>query len=124
MGYTRITVTLAGRALELRLTAAAATALRAPGEQLTIELELYFSCLLRKRVHFLAEPHSGSADCVTLSDRARLCFRPVMTRACRTDDLAGEPDTESFPLVRTAAFVPRWVALDFRRGAWSGDFGY
>jgi len=31
---------------------------------------------------------------------------------------------EMLPLVRTAAFTPRWLALDYAGGRWSGEFGY
>ncbi len=117
-------IMLAGRVLELRLTRAAASALEQTGAPPAIEMEIYFSCLLRKRVHFLRAAHADAAACVPLNERVNLFLRPVMTRACLAREVAVEPDTEAFPLERLGAFVPKWIALDYRRGAWSGDFGY
>lgn len=116
-------VRLARRDLELRLSAAAQTALAARSAPLIVEMELYFSCLIRKRVQFLSAPHPD-AMCVTLDERLTVCFRPVMTRKCELHEVAGKPELEGFPIARPEAFVPKWLALDFRRGVWSGEFGF
>lgn len=115
-------VRLEGRELELRLTSRAVQALRALSEPLDIELELYFSCLLRKRVNFRAPPRQDIQSRVQLTELATVSFRPVMTRACSLRD--APPDTERFPLARARAFTPRWLALDFARGRWYGEFGF
>ncbi len=117
-------IVLGGRDLQLRLTKAARVALAEVAAPLTIELELYFSCLIRKRVHFLAAPHTDSVACAGIGPLVRVCLRPVMTRACRADGALPEAELEHFPLRNAAAFVPKWLALDWRRGRWSGDFGY
>jgi hypothetical protein len=113
---------LEGRELELRLTSRAARALRALSEPLDIELELYFSCFLRKRVNFRAQPREDVQSRARLTELATVSFRPVMTRACPVRDAT--PDVEHLPLVRARAFTPRWLALDFARGRWCGRFGF
>jgi len=75
-------IALGGRELDLRLTRAARKALAQVSKPLTIELELYFSCLIRKRVRFLDAPHEDSVACAALGPQVQMCFRPVMTRAC------------------------------------------
>ena len=116
-------IRLANRDLEVRLSTAARTALAAQGTPLVVEMELYFSCLIRKRVQFLSAPHPD-AFCTTVDDRLTVCFRPVMTRQCTLSDVAGEPELEGFPIQRPEAFLPKWLALDFRRGVWSGEFSF
>ena len=117
-------VRLGEREVELRLSTRAQQQLgREPG-LLDIELELYFSCLLRKRVYFRTAPHPDCAARANLSAQVSVSFRPVMTRACSIRDVVGEPEVEMLPLVRTAAFTPRWLALDYAGGRWSGEFGY
>lgn len=114
---------LANRDLELRLSPVASAALAARDVPLVVEMELYFSCLIRKRVRFLSAVHPD-AFCTTVDERLTVCFRPVMTRQCALSDVEGEPELEGFPIQRPEAFLPKWLALDFRRGAWRGEFSF
>ncbi len=113
------TVELEGRPLCLHLTGAAQRALAGRDRPLTAVLELYFSCLIRKRVLFL----DGETTGVEAAPGLWLDFRPVMTRACRVDEHAGTPPLTDFPLARRAAFTPRWARID-HDGAWRGEFGW
>jgi hypothetical protein len=114
-------LSLSGRTLRLRLSAAATEALRAAPRPRVVEMELYFSCLIRKRVRVLDALHPD-AVCTELDEHLTVCFRPVMTRACAIDGQA--PVLESFPIRRPEAFTPRWLTLDIRAGNWSGEFGF
>ena len=64
------------------------------------------------------------AFCASLDERLTVCFRPVMTRQCALSDVEGAPGLEAFPIQRPESFLPKWLALDFRRGAWSGEFSF
>jgi hypothetical protein len=115
--------TLGGRPIELRFTPRARAALARLEAPLTIELELYFSCLLRKRVHLLPAPRAGGLS-VALSPRVTLSFRPVMSERCDLHTNENGPPLAPLPTDRATAFLPSWVSLDFRRNRWQGDFGY
>ncbi len=117
-------LTLGERAVELRLSARAQEQLTREAKPLDIEMELYFSCLLRKRVYFLTVPHSNVAARAALNDKVSVSFRPVMTRACSISEVIDEPEVETAALVRAAAFTPKWLALDYAQGKWAGEFGY
>jgi len=121
--HTIRSVCLAQRDLEVRLSGAASAALVARSAPLIVEMELYFSCLIRKRVQFLSAPHPD-AFCASLNEYLSVCFRPVMTRKCVLSEVEDKPELEGFPIVRPEAFVPKWLALDFRHGAWSGEFSF
>lgn len=112
--------------IQVRLSSKARKALGERTAPLVIELELYFSCLIRKRVLFPVEAQAQAIPMSTTVDNVRVYFRPVMTRACGVDDVReqGAPELEDFPIVRAEAFSPRWLALDFRDGAWKGEYGY
>jgi hypothetical protein len=114
-------ITLHDKLLEIRLTPAAQKALALRDTPLVAEMELLFSCLHRKRVHF-----GGSAEQATpVDDRLAVRFRAIMTRRCSVAETGGEsPPSESFPLENQRPYVPNWLAIDYRRGAWVGDFGY
>ncbi|MBI3570740.1 MAG: hypothetical protein HY082_06500 [Gammaproteobacteria bacterium] len=115
---------LGTRLVELRLSERARAQLARATGPLDIEMELYFSCLLRKRLRFLETPHTDVAARAALTENVSVSFRPVMTHACSISDTVGEPAVEGVPLVRNAAFTPKWLALDHVRGKWSGEFGY
>ena len=110
--------------IDLRLTAAAKRELGKTNKVLHVELELLFSCFLRKRVLIVehAPDHAKPLKCE--DNRLRLWFTPVMTRGCLVSEGGREPGKDHFPLVRSTAFQPRWVSLDFRKGQWRGEFGY
>lgn len=111
---------LHGKTLDLRLTRAAEAALAARDTPLVVEMELLFSCLLRKRVLF-----GGAADgAVAANERLLVRFRPVMTRRCSVAEGGARPPSESFPLENPRPYVPNWLRLDYRRGQWIGEFGY
>jgi len=117
-------VQLAGRDIQLRLSPAARTQLARETTALEIELEVYFSCYLRKRVHFLRTPHRDVLERVALGDHVSLSVRMVMTQACAVAEAPAEPELEALPIVRHRPFIPRWVSIDYTGGAWSGEFGF
>jgi len=116
-------IRLGERTVQLEMSAAAEAALARRSTPLVAEMELYFSCLIRKRVRFPEQPAEG-ARCVTVSDHLVVCFRPVMTRACSIREVAGKPDLEAFPIRRPEAFTPKALRLDFCHDQWSGEFHY
>ncbi|MEA3274058.1 MAG: hypothetical protein U9Q81_01920 [Pseudomonadota bacterium] len=115
------TVRFHERTLEIHITKRAERALAGLGRPLVAEMELYFSCLIRKRVVF-REGHAGPAD-HWVDEALGLRFRPVMTRNCSLGAAGGEPPVTDFPLVKPQRFVPRWLRIDYRGGAWQGEFG-
>lgn len=118
----RNTVEICGRRVTVELTAPAAEALQRRSTPLLAEMELYFSCLLRKKVRF-RDP-VGEPGQVSVGDGLTIAFRPVMTRGCSVAEVAGEPPITDFPIANPSAFVPRWLRIDYRAGCWEGEFGY
>lgn len=122
-----IEVRLFGRPLRVefsRQALAAAGKLQSP---MTVEAELYFSCMIRKAVRFRhAQPDDTlpAGSHAPLLDHLTLQFRPVTTQHCQIETGAGAPPLETMPVTRPQAFVPRWVSIDFHHGDWLGEFGY
>jgi hypothetical protein len=113
-------VTLHEKTLEVRLTVAAQKALALRERPLVAEMELLFSCLLRKRVHF----SDDTGQSTPVDDRLAVRFKPIMTRRCSVAEVGATPPSEGFPLDNPRPYVPNWLAIDYRRGQWVGDFGY
>lgn len=119
-----VRITMNGREVEVRWTPAAARALAARSEPLYVELELYFSCLVKKFVHFRDQPRRGHA--VPVSDRLLVYFRPVTSTACTfevAERLGRQPekDIDSEALHRVA---PKRVFIDHVDGQWRGDYQF
>lgn len=114
-------ISLADKSLEVRLSPSARRALEERNTPLLAEMELLFSCLIRKRVRFSEQV---TKDAVPASDRLSIRFHPAMTRACTLSDLEGSPPLDDFPIANPRPYIPRWLAIDYRRGQWVGEFGY
>lgn len=118
-------VQLHGRPVRWEMTRAAQAAAARLAAPLIVEMELYFSCFVRKAVRFRV-PVEGddTASAAALSEHLRLRFRAVTTRHCAMPADAAEVPLETLPVTRPHAFVPRWLKLDHRDGLWCGEFGY
>jgi len=114
------TVEILGKKVLVEWSASADNKLQDLAEPLLVEMELYFSCLIRKAVRFGRDAHMG--DFSSAGTRLKIGFRPVMTKACRVSDFEGAPPLEDFPIVKPEAFVPKRLTIDYRKGKWSGDF--
>jgi hypothetical protein len=117
------TLKLGSQELELRLNQRAAEALQQETDPLYIEMELYFSCLVGKRVNFLRDMRPGSVIPSRLSNNVSIGFRAMMMRTCQPGSGGSEPEAGSFLAERGERYVPRWISLDYRAGQWSGEFG-
>jgi hypothetical protein len=112
-----------GRPFQLDISDAAQRQLVQRGEPLSLELELYFSCLIRKRVHVRSAPPAEGY--IPLNNWLQIRFRPVVTRTCAISDCdGGGPPLMDMPVVRPERYFPHWLRLDYRHGEWLAEFGY
>ena len=118
----QITISIEGKDVNVETSAAADRALSGRGQPLLAEMELYFSCFVRKQVRF---HDAGEFDNeVPVADSLTVRFRPVMTAECAINPEGNEPPITDIPIVKSHPFIPRWLRIDFRRGNWVGEFGY
>ena len=110
-----------GRSVNVTLSPSASRALAQRNTPLLAEMELYFSCLIRKQVRF--RENCGD-NTIPVTEQLHISFRPVMTRACGKDYEGDEPPLTDFPIAKTQAYVPRWLHIDYAHGQWQGEFGY
>ncbi len=123
MARTR-SIDLGGRRLALRLTRRAQEALDGRRRPLYVDMELLFSCLVRKRVLFHDAP--AGEGYVEVMPGLALRFLPVTARACPVDEALARGGQELVPLpgARAAGLTPRFLELDHGSRGWSGRFGY
>jgi hypothetical protein len=116
-------ITFKGRPLKLTVSQRAQTQLARRTSPLFLEMELYFSCLIRKRV--LVHESMDDLDAVTLADKLMAWFRPVVTETCAMRGVERDnPPVKDMPILNPERFYPHWLTLDYRRGKWLADFGY
>lgn len=120
-------IELQGKSVEVTLTENARNALSRRTKPLAVEMELYFSCLIRKQVRFF-DAENGYENKnpmeTRLNDRMRIRFRPVMTAACGKNYEGDEPPLTDFPITNSKAYIPHWLTIDYRADEWVGEFGY
>jgi hypothetical protein len=116
------TVAINQRNVEVRWTDRAEQALQLGQQPLIVELQLYFSCVVKKRVVF----HQRAAFSTTVvSNRLEIAFQPVASAACGPREFAASfPAGKNLSQGMAARMVPRIVELDYQRGNWEGQFRY
>jgi len=114
------TIEILGKQVLVEWSASADKKLQELDQPMAVEMELYFSCLIRKAVRFGGD--AQASNFTTAAPRLKIGFRPVMTKACRMSDVEGAPPLEDFPIVKPEAFVPKRLTIDYKSGKWIGDF--
>lgn len=115
-------VNLAGKELLVKWSERAERAFRVRSEPLIVELQLYFSCMVKKRVLFHDQ---ADFDTRRVNGYLRITFRPIEAAKCDPEEFA-----RNYPVGRVlktpaaARMAPAWVGIDFRKGEWEGEFGY
>jgi hypothetical protein len=118
----QMTVTIEGKSVTVETSKAADRALSERQQPLLAEMELYFSCLIRKQVRFHEAGNNDNE--VRVVDQLAVRFRPVMTAKCDTHYEGDEPPLTDFPIVKPTAYIPGWLRIDYHGGKWVGEFGY
>ena len=118
----RTSIDIQGKQVVVDVTDKAVTMLRNRDAALLAEMELYFSCLIRKQVRF--RDSNIPENAVSVTDNLKMVFRPVMTKTCGKDYEGDEPPLTEFPIENSQPYIPRWVKIDFLSGQWHGEFGY
>ena len=73
------TVEILNKTVRVEWSAAAESAMASRMDPLTVEMELYFSCLIRKKVRFGSQAHSR--EFITVNQHLVLAFRPVIMKS-------------------------------------------
>jgi len=119
----RASVPICRREIELRWTSRADAELHRHEVALIVELQLYFSCVVKKRVLFHRLP--VEFDTVRVNDRLELAFRPIASAVCDPREFAANhPHGRDLVVGQAARMVPRVVEIDCRKNSWQGQFAY
>ncbi len=114
-------VLLNDRPVSVNISEAGLRRLKKTAKPLLIEVELYFSCLIKKACHF--RELENIDDYVRVIDGLYIHFRATMTHKCSIDEFENDKAAD-FPIVNQKPYIPKWVNLDFYGNEWDGEFGY
>jgi hypothetical protein len=130
-------ITFHEKSVAIKLSQAAAEQSQKLNNVLLIEIQIYFSCMLGKRLAFYTDSDINGTwqvekklfasmidDSEQLSDNIYVRFNTVMTKACPVSDYIGPPPVTDFTIRNQKPYVPNWLAIDFKEGLWSGEYGW
>jgi hypothetical protein len=113
-----------GKPVKVSVSAAAHTQLASNSEPLLAEMELYFSCLIRKRVLFKQLPDNplSASNITEVLPGLFISFNPVTTKECRIVDNPNGPLLKAMPIEEPARFVPDRIKIHYRSSQWAGEY--
>jgi hypothetical protein len=118
----RETVRINQRDVEVSWTERAERALQDGRQRLIVELQLYFSCVVQKRVLFHED---ADFDTTVVNNRLEIAFRPIASAVCDPREFAlSHPAGKDLSQGVAARMIPRVVEIDYRQGNWEGRFSY
>ncbi|MHB8473852.1 MAG: hypothetical protein ACYDC8_13610 [Gammaproteobacteria bacterium] len=110
------TVDIVGHTVEVTCSASAVNALARRDRPLIVELELAFACFARKQVYF--HETSTSKDLIPIDGKLALLISTIVPDTCAITDQAGSRTATAL-----RSFMPKWIRLDYVKGAWVGEYG-
>lgn len=87
---------------------------------LIAEMQIYFSCVVKKRVLF----HDASElETTAVDEKLEICFRAVESNSCDPVEFAANfPVKNSFTSTAALRMHPKKLSIDFKHEQWVGEF--
>ena len=114
------TVVIRNHPVTVVWTARAERALAQRSKPLIAEMQLYFSCMVKKRVLFHDE---ADFDVIRVNDRLQISFRPVQATTCDPWEFARNfPVKQELTTESASKMHPVRLELDYRDQNWVAQF--
>lgn len=114
------TVQVSNHAVPIEWTERAEKKLAQRTTSLIVEMQIYFSCVVKKRVLFY---ESTGLETTTVNDKLDVCFRAVESNSCDPVEFASNfPIKHPFESAAAAKMHPKKLSFDYKDGEWSGEF--
>ncbi len=90
---------------------------------LLAEMQLYFSCVVKKRVLFHQQLPRDELQLMPVNDRLQVAFRAVQATSCDPLEFAANyPVQQEFETPGASKMHPKSLQIDYRDGDWLGEF--
>ena len=114
------TIMLHGSPLQVSWTRRAERMLCNREKPLIVEMQIYFSCVVKKRVLFHQQSELQSTP---VTDKIAIMFRAVQATACDPLEFAsGLPVQQELTSQAARQMQPASVVIDYRKGKWAAEF--
>ncbi len=115
------TCTLDGHDIKIALTERARQALRRLNKPLLVEMQLYFSCMVKKRVLFHTE--TPDLPSTPTGEHLNIAFRCVQSDSCDPQEFATHyPGKKTLDAVAAIKMHPHLLQIDYKNKRWQGEF--
>lgn len=117
-------VIINGKTLCIEWTDRADSALRERKQPLNIEMELFFSCNVKKMVNF----HDTQDDIVNhsvlhnITDNIKVWFHPVISNYCSVGETELQHSKGDVDIKNLHNYYPKKLNIDFKNNCWEGSF--
>ena len=116
-------LTLKGKTLSVSWTQRAERQFSRRQRPLLAEMQLYFTCVVKKRVVFHDSGHSDDTQGTAVNDHLHVAFRPVEANSCDPVEFAANfPVRREFDSSGAKGMHPSSLHIDFKKGEWRGEF--
>lgn len=113
-------VNLRGKNLDIIYSHRAKKALAQRQHSLVAELQLYFTCVVQKRVVF---HESINLETITANPNLEIAFHTVQSNACDPVEFAEKhPVKKKLSSAGASQMRPSLLRIDIKNGQWIGDF--
>lgn len=113
-------VVLRNHTVEVQWTRRAERELSKRDQPLIVELQLYFSCTIKKRVLF----HEAlEVNTTRVNDHLSIVFRPVEANSCDPVEFAKNyPVKQEYQSAGAIKMHPKSLLIDYKNDNWVGEF--
>ena len=109
-----------GQPLSISWTKRAEQALKKRYTPLIVEMQIYFSCVVQKRVLF---HEKYTHETLIANDLLHVALRPVQAESCDPVEFANHhPVALEYASTAAQKFRPSKLRIDHRDGSWHGEF--
>lgn len=113
-------ITFKDHPLTIEWTSRAEKLLSQPTQNIIVEMQLYFSCVVKKRVLFTKQ---AEFKVIPVNDNLSVAFHPVESASCDPVEFAKNfPAKRELDSVSAKKMRPRALQIDYKNNVWQGEF--
>lgn len=115
-------IDIRGKKMSIMYTKRAEIVLEKRTRPLIAELQLYFTCVVQKRVIF----HEHTAlDTIVANPKLKIAYHPVQSNECDPVEFAEKhPVKKELNSKGALSMRPSLLKIDYKKGQWVGDFSF
>ena len=120
--YLKDSIDIRGKKMSIMYSKRAEKALQQRSRPLIAELQLYFTCVVQKRVNFHEQ---SELDTITANSHLEIAYHTVQSNACEPVEFAkNHPVKKELNSKGAQSMRPALFRIDYKNEQWIGDFSF